>query len=121
MFRPRVIPCLLLDDLGLVKTVCFRDPTYVGEPINEVTIFNEACSDEIIFVDIMATRRNHSPNIALIQKIGDEAFMPFAVGGGIKNLESINAGHTSLHKYVWDILPGRRRSKKCNIPLTMRK
>ncbi len=96
MFRPRVIPCLLLKDKGLVKTIKFRDPTYVGDPINAVKIFNEQRADELVFLDITASKEDRIPSVDVIQKIGDEAFMPFSVGGGIKSIADIrqilNAG-----------------------------
>lgn len=96
MFRPRVIPVLLLRNKGLVKTVRFKNPTYIGDPINAVRIFNEMEADELIFLDITATKENRCVNIDLVKNIGDEAYMPFAVGGGISTLEEakkiINVG-----------------------------
>ena len=89
MFRPRVIPALLLKDNGLVKTVKFEDPKYVGDPINAVKIFNEFEADELVFLDIEATNGNRTISVELVKKIGEESFMPFAVGGGIKSIESI--------------------------------
>jgi len=96
MFRPRVIPCLLLKDKGLVKTIKFKDSTYIGDPMNAVKIFNDAKADELVFLDITATNEGRIPDIEVIRNIGEEAFMPFAVGGGISNIEQvgnlINAG-----------------------------
>jgi imidazole glycerol-phosphate synthase subunit HisF len=89
MFRPRVIPALLLKDNGLVKTVKFEDPKYVGDPINTVKIFNDFEADELVFLDIEATNENRTISVELVKKIGEESFMPFAVGGGIKSIESI--------------------------------
>ena len=89
MFRPRVIPCLLLKGDGLVKTVNFKDITYIGAPINAVKIFNDYEADELVFLDIDATVENRTIDLDLVEKIGDEAFMPFAVGGGIKNIDDI--------------------------------
>lgn len=89
MFRPRVIPVLLLKRKGLVKTVRFKNPTYIGDPINAVKIFNDMEADELIFLDITATSEKRTPSIDVIQKIGDEAFMPFAVGGGINTVHDI--------------------------------
>lgn len=89
MFRPRVIPCLLLRHLGLVKTVKFKDPTYIGDPINAVKIFNELEADELAFLDITASKENRLIDIELVKRIGKEAFMPFAVGGGIKSIEEV--------------------------------
>lgn len=96
MFRPRVIPVLLIKGNGLVKTVGFKSPKYIGDPINAVKIFNELESDEIIFLDITASAEGRAIPTDLVKNIGDEAFMPFAVGGGIKELsqarEIISAG-----------------------------
>lgn len=89
MFRPRVIPVLLLKDKGLVKTIKFSKPTYIGDPINAVKLFNEMEADELVFLDITATNENRTPSFELIKQIGDEAFMPFAVGGGIKTISDI--------------------------------
>jgi cyclase len=83
---PRVIPCLLLEDGGLVKTVRFRDPTYVGDPINTVRIFNDKEVDEIVLLDIAATRSGRGPDDAAIEEIAAEAFMPVGYGGGISSL-----------------------------------
>ena len=68
MFRPRVIPCLLLKDMGLVKTIKFKSPRYVGDPMNAIRIFNKKKADELILLDITATRENRIPNINLIKK-----------------------------------------------------
>ena len=84
---PRVIPCLLLKNSGLVKTQAFRNPVYVGDPVNAVKIFNEKEVDELIFLDIMATIENRRPNFGLISDIASECFMPFGYGGGIRRLE----------------------------------
>ena len=89
MFRPRVIPCLLLQNLGLVKTTKFKKPRYVGDPMNAIRIFNKKQADELIFLDINATKEKRIPPLDLIKKIGEECFMPFAVGGGIRTIEDI--------------------------------
>ena len=89
MFRPRVIPCLLLKGKGLVKTTKFQNTRYVGDPINAVRIFNEKEADELIFLDINASKENRILPLDLIQQIGDECLMPFSVGGGIKTVEQI--------------------------------
>lgn len=89
MFRPRVIPVLLLHDLGLVKTAKFSRPNYIGDPMNAVHIFNESQADELVFLDISATREGRIPSLDLIASIAAEAFMPFAVGGGVRSLEHI--------------------------------
>lgn len=86
---PRVIPCLLLQGKKLVKTVRFAKPTYVGDPINTVRIFNEKEVDELVFLDIDATPNDKVPQFDLIREISEECFMPFAYGGGLKTLEQI--------------------------------
>lgn len=86
MLKPRVIPCLLLKYNGLVKTVKFKDPKYVGDPINAVKIFNDKEVDELIFLDITATREGRRPDFKLISSIASECFMPFAYGGGVRDL-----------------------------------
>jgi cyclase len=88
MYRPRIIPVLLLNGVGLIKTVKFDKPTYIGDPINAVRIFNDFEADELVFLDIYATKQNRLINTELIRKIADEAYMPFSVGGGIKSFEN---------------------------------
>ena len=96
MFRPRVIPILLLKGLGLVKSIKFKDYKYIGDPINAVKIFNDLKADELVFLDIMASKEKRTISLDFVHKVGDEANMPFAVGGGIRTLqeikEIINAG-----------------------------
>ena len=89
MFRARVIPCLLLRNLGLVKTIKFKNPTYLGDPINIVKIFNDKEVDELVFLDIEATTVNKAPPFKLLEKVATEAFMPLGYGGGIRTLEDI--------------------------------
>ena len=89
MFLPRVIPVLLLKNKGLVKTVKFKAPKYVGDPINAVKIFNDLEADELVFLDITASKEGRPISTELVKNIGDEAFMPFAVGGGITELKQI--------------------------------
>ena len=82
----RVIPCLLLSDGGLVKTRRFADPKYVGDPINAIRIFNEKEVDELVVLDIGASRHRHPPDFALIEEFAAECFMPLCYGGGIRSL-----------------------------------
>lgn len=89
MLKIRVIPCLLLKNNGLVKTVKFKDPKYVGDPINAVKIFNEKEVDELIFLDITATIEKKKPNFKVISDIASECFMPFGYGGGIRDLNDV--------------------------------
>ena len=87
MLRPRIIPCLLIQDNGLVKTVNFKNPKYVGDPINAVRIFNEKEVDELMIFDIDATVLNNEPNYGLIERIANQSMMPLCYGGGIKTVE----------------------------------
>lgn len=87
MLRPRIIPCLLIHNGGLVKTVGFKDPKYVGDPINAVKIFNEKESDELIVLDIDATSRNVEPNFKVIGHLAMECQMPLCYGGGVRSVE----------------------------------
>ena len=87
MLYPRIIPCLLVHNKGLVKTVKFKDPKYVGDPINAVKIFNEKEVDELIVVDIDASARNNEPDYKMIENLAAECRMPFCYGGGIKTVE----------------------------------
>jgi imidazole glycerol-phosphate synthase subunit HisF len=89
MLIPRVIPCLLLRNSGLVKTVNFKDPKYLGDPINIVKIFNEKEVDELVFLDITATVEGRRPHFELLEKVASEAFMPVGYGGGIRCLEDV--------------------------------
>ena len=89
MKRIRVIPVLTLDKQKLVKTVKFKNPKYIGDPINAVKILNEKEVDEIVLLDITATIENREPNFELIEELSSEAFMPFAYGGGITNINQI--------------------------------
>jgi len=85
MLNPRIIPCLLIHKNGLVKTKNFKNPKYVGDPINAVRIFNEKQVDELIVIDIDATVNNLEPNYNLIEKLAYECRMPLCYGGGIHN------------------------------------
>lgn len=89
MLKTRVIPALLLRDDGLVKTVKFQKPSYIGDPINTVRIFNELEVDELVFLDITATNEKRPPNYKILAEIANECFMPLAYGGGINNFESV--------------------------------
>lgn len=85
--RPRLIPCLLLSQGNLVKTRKFKDPTYLGDPINAVKIFSEKCVDELCIQDIEASKTGAGPDFKLLSEITTEAFMPLSYGGGITTLE----------------------------------
>lgn len=88
MFQPRVIPCLLLKDDALVKTVQFQDPAYIGDPANALRIFNDKEVDELALLDISATPNNTEPNLPLITQLASECFMPLAYGGGIRCIDT---------------------------------
>ncbi len=87
MLRPRLIPCLLIQDGGLVKTTKFKDPKYVGDPINAVRIFNEKEADELVVIDIDATVHEQEPNYERISHLAAECRMPLCYGGGIKTAQ----------------------------------
>jgi imidazole glycerol-phosphate synthase subunit HisF len=89
MLRPRITPCLLISDGGLVKTVGFAAPKYVGDPINAVKIFNEKEADELIVLDIDATAQGRSPNERLISQFAVECRMPLCYGGGISTVDQV--------------------------------
>lgn len=87
MLRPRIIPCLLVHKGGLVKTVGFDKPKYVGDPLNAVRIFNEKEVDELMVMDIDATRQGREPDYKLIANLAAECRMPLAYGGGVRTVE----------------------------------
>ena len=89
MFRPRIIPVLLLNNDHLVKSEGFKNYRYIGDPINAVRIFNEFNADELVFLDVSATKNNRVVSFDIIKNIGEEANMPFCVGGGIRELSQI--------------------------------
>jgi len=87
MLRPRIIPCLLIKNKGLVKTVNFGSPKYIGDPINAVRIFNEKEVDELMVLDIDAACHNAEPDLKVIENLAAECRMPFCYGGGIRTAE----------------------------------
>lgn len=91
MLRTRVIPCLLLKDGGVVKTTQFKDPVYIGDPINAVRIFNDKEVDELVVLDVEATTLGRPPDLARLKNIAEQAFMPVAFGGGIRTVEGAAA------------------------------
>ena len=88
--RPRIIPVLLIDNQDLVKTVQFSKPTYLGDPVNAVKIFNRKGVDELSILDISATKNHHGPDFELLQDIASEAFMPLSCGGGVSSVEQVH-------------------------------
>jgi imidazole glycerol-phosphate synthase subunit HisF len=93
MNKVRVIPVLLLRDWGLEKSIRFENPKYVGCPINAARVFNNHNVDELILLDIIATKEKRGPQVEVVREIADESFMPFSVGGGIRSVEM-----------MWDLL-----------------
>jgi cyclase len=89
MYRARVIPCLLVRGHGLVKTKRFKDAVYVGDPINAVRIFSEKEVDELVILDIDASRERRDPNYELVAEMAGECFTPMAYGGGVRTLEQV--------------------------------
>lgn len=87
MLRPRIIPCLLVQNKGLVKTVKFKDGKYVGDPLNAVKIFNEKEVDELMLLDIDATSNGRDPDFEMIRNVAMESRMPLCYGGGVKTVE----------------------------------
>ena len=89
MVKDRIIPCLLLRDGGLIKTEKFKKEKYIGDPINAVKIFNDKEVDELIFLDIDASKEKRGPDLELLKDLASECFMPFAYGGGINDFNQI--------------------------------
>ena len=90
MLKHRVIPLLSLDNYKLIKTQCFKNPQYIGDPLNAIHIFNEKEVDEIIIIDITASKEDREPNFNLIEEIAGECFMPLTYGGGIRSIEDVD-------------------------------
>jgi len=89
MLMPRVMPCLLLKNGALVKTIKFKAPGYIGDPINAIRIYNEKEVDELIFLDITATIEKREPPYKVLSEIASECFMPVTYGGGVRDIETI--------------------------------
>ena len=105
MFRPRIIPVLLLKGKGLVKTTKYTNAKYIGDPINAVRIFNDLEADELVFLDISAVHENRTISVELVKQIGDEAFMPFGVGGGINNVkQAVDLIYAGAEKVILNTL-----------------
>jgi cyclase len=94
MLATRVMPCLLMTNGALVKTVQFKNPTYVGDPVNAVRIFNQKEVDELILIDISATAENRGIDFATLEKVASECFMPICYGGGVKTIEDMRRLYT---------------------------
>ena len=101
MFRPRLIPVLLIEDGMLNKTKKFKSGVYIGDPINAVKIFNDLRADELIFLDISASKNKKTISLELIETVGEESNMPFSVGGGIKTIDDIKKLLTAVLKELF--------------------
>ena len=91
MLRTRVIPCLLLKGNGFYKTTKFKNPVYLGDPINILKIFNDKEVDELLVLDIGATSMQKEINMTLLRDFASECFMPLGYGGGIRNIDQMKA------------------------------
>ena len=100
MFRPRIIPVLLLKGKGLVKSMQFKNHQYIGDPINAVKIFNDLKADELVFLDISASVEKRLISLNFVKNVGEEANMPFAVGGGIKSIKISKISLLQVRKVI---------------------
>lgn len=101
MALKRIIPCLLYDGNGLVKTIQFKNPSYIGDPINAIKIFNDKEVDELILIDINASKQKRKPNFDKIADMASETFMPFAYGGGVKTFDDfVNLYKIGIEKII---------------------
>ena len=107
MLRTRIIPCLLLKDNGLVKTIKFKNPEYLGDPVNIVRIFNDKEVDELAILDIGASVENRAPAFELLADIAGECFMPLSYGGGLRRIDDLltlsKAGYEKLVINTWAV------------------
>lgn len=101
MLEHRVIPCLLLEKTRLVKTRKFKNPVYVGDPINAVKVFNDKEVDELVLLDIDVSRRGEPPDFEFIEKLASEAFMPLSYGGGVR---TVNQARQLFHLGVEKVI-----------------
>lgn len=90
MLKVRIIPCLLFQNRTIVKSVKFKDLRMVGDPTTCARVFNERNADELIFLDIIASRENKRPNFKVIEDIAHECFMPLTIGGGVRTIEDVD-------------------------------
>lgn len=87
---PRVIVALTMQDGRLVRTRRFKKPSYVGDPINAVKVFNDKGVDELVLLEIGDKPFDES-RIQFLRSIASEAFMPIAYGGGVRTIEHVRA------------------------------
>ena len=95
MLKHRIIPALLISNGGLVKTQKFKNPKYVGDPINAIRIFNDKEVDELIVLDISASKKGREPDYSMIEQFAGECFMPLAYGGGVRSV------HQAKKIFAW--------------------
>ncbi len=128
MLRPRIIPCLLVSNKGLVKTVKFGASKYVGDPINAVRIFNEKEVDELIVLDIDATTTGSEPNFRMIRNLAAECRMPLCYGGGIKTVDQakaiiglgvLNSIDNDGEMKGYDLILAKKIREKIGVPMTV--
>lgn len=101
MKRPRIIPCLLISNKNLIKTIQYRNPQYLGDPINAIKIFNEKMVDELCVLDVTATKEGKPPDIEYLTILASEAFMPLSYGGGVTSKqEALDVVHAGFEKVV---------------------
>lgn len=106
MLKVRIIPCLLLRNESLVKTVQFNKFGYIGDPANTCRIFNELEVDELAFLDITASREKRAPNFKVLQEIANECFMPLSYGGGIRDIRTAEKiFQTGFEKIILNTYP----------------
>jgi imidazole glycerol-phosphate synthase subunit HisF len=115
----RIVPCLLIDDKGLYKTINFKNPRYLGDPFNTIRLFNGKEVDEIIILDIGASRKHKKPDFDLIRKLASECFMPICYGGGLNNIDDVEkvfklgidkvAFNTALHENIGVVIETIKR------------
>ena len=133
--RPRVIPVLLLKNRGLVKTRQFRDPSYVGNPVNAIRVFNEKYVQELALLDIGILKESTSPDLSFLENVAGEAFFPLAYGGGVRSPDTalsilrsgfekiiLNSSIIENHSLIHDIaaITGSQSVVACvNISLTL--
>ena len=90
MIKARIIPILTFNGFALVKTVCFNNPRMLGNPVQSAKIFNSRGVDELVFLDILASKQNRKINLSVVKRVIDECFMPVSIGGGITTIEDIH-------------------------------
>ena len=91
MLKHRVMPTLLLKEVGLVKGVAFDSWRRVGAAMQTVKVYNMRQVDELVFLDIAATPNGNAPDFHLIDELADACFMPMTVGGGVRSVDDMRS------------------------------